>query len=66
LAAGRDDPDAWIAEGAGGNTRASREWLQGGCAFGKERFTGNMRISGDEPGSLCESGFLFLGNHEFI
>jgi hypothetical protein len=24
-------------------------------------FNGNMRISGDEPDSLCESGFLFFG-----
>jgi hypothetical protein len=36
-----------------------------GYAFGKERFTGNVRISGDEPDSLCESGFLFFwGNDE--
>jgi len=61
LAAGRDDLDAWIVEGARGNTRASREWLLSGYAFGKERFTGNMRIFGDWPDSMCESGFLFIG-----
>ncbi len=60
MAAGQGEP-VRVAAGSGGNARASRSVQPCTASLERSQLAENLRISGERPDSMCESGFCFLG-----